>query len=118
MTIKELESLQRSLIVTENTSKDHLNLSGLFTAMIKKASQCERFASDILYDIDALKADISALENGETFSRYLGYRKNGIDHTAFIKCRTISDYQAMQYLIVSMVNDMITIDLFELEVNL
>ncbi len=67
------------------------NLSSEYTTLIQTAGRfCEYYASDILYDIQAVEKDLAdsiAFLNGETDVRkqYLfGFRKDGVDHKEFV----------------------------------
>lgn len=67
------------------------NLSSEYSALIQMAGRfCEYYASDILFDIQALEKDLKdpiAFLNGETDVRkqYLfGFRKDGVDHKEFV----------------------------------
>ena len=70
------------------------NLSDEFSQLIQLAAQhCTRFASDILYDIDAVRRFLSdSLEHDSTEEPItklfvFGFRENGIDHETFVKAR-------------------------------
>ena len=76
-----------------------LNLSGLFTLLIKTAGRiCESYASDLLYDIDEMKADLRNAESFRKSKRYskgqdgaerltyvLGFRDYGVDHREWVE---------------------------------
>ena len=78
-----------------------LNLSGLFTLLIKTAGEeCLGYASDLLYDIDEMKADLRNAESFRKSKRYsngpdgterltyaLGFRDYGVDHKEWIDVR-------------------------------
>lgn len=65
--------------------------------LIRVAAKCtERFASDLIIDIDSMRADIAErLSQDEPISLeyYFGFRDSGIDHRAFIETRNKFEYQ-------------------------
>lgn len=75
------------------TIKDNgTNHSSIVTKMVQLAGRiCERFASDIVYNADAF---IRAIENNESFDRYLFFRENGVAalKTEDIRCIEGTDY--------------------------
>ena len=64
----------------ENTGVLSINLSEIYTLLIKKAAECEAFSSDILYDFEEIK---KALVNGEFEDIIVfGFRDMGVDSAA------------------------------------
>lgn len=67
------------------------NMSTAFSWMIQAAGTCRFYASDVIYDIEAIKQEIDAFArniwNGihnETYVRYIGIREMGVDSNSFI----------------------------------
>lgn len=79
---------------TCNRLKD-LNMSTIFTELIKQAAKCESYSSDICYEIQEIMNAISGItrpetilgENGEGKAYMFGFRDWGVDHDNFIKGR-------------------------------
>lgn len=67
------------------------NASTAFTWMIQAAASCKHYASDIIYDIDAIRNTIDqfasniidGIEN-EEYIRFVAVRDMGVDSTGFI----------------------------------
>lgn len=61
------------------------------------AKWTNRFASDLLVDIDSLRRNFAKLLNDEKYSNYLvyyfGFRKDGIDHKEFIEIQSYLEYR-------------------------
>ena len=71
------------------------NLSSIFTRLIQEAGRwCESYASDILIDIDSIKAQA---ERGEPGRFVLGFRQFGVDHATFIESRLKNDPYGKEY---------------------
>ncbi len=79
---------------TCNRLKD-LNMSIIFTELIKQAARCETYSSDICYEIQEIMNGISGItppetilgKNGEGKTYMFGFRDWGVDHDNFIKSR-------------------------------
>ena len=73
------------------------NMSSEFSAMIKEAARCNAYASDLLYDIEAIKEMVTSVNpmdfpddrsNDENFPVVgVGMRKMGVDGNSFILSR-------------------------------
>lgn len=62
-----------------------INMSNIFTELINAAgTYCERYASDLLYEINSIE---EAMQNRENYLAYIGIRLNGVDGINFIKSR-------------------------------
>lgn len=63
----------------------NINTSDIFSELIQAAGMgCERFSSDIIYDIN----DITyAINNGDNEVFYIGIRTDGVDGTSFMRVR-------------------------------
>lgn len=76
-----------------------LNLSSIWTKLIKEAAQCDAYCSDILISYDAV---VRQLNNGaEKVTEYFGFRDYGIDHDTFIKARLPYEYRKIYKLTIS-----------------
>ena len=93
---KSEEFVEKAWIVNEEAWG--LNLSGLFTLLIKEAGRiCDDYASDLLYDIDEMKADLKNRDAFAKSKRYsnaggverltylLGFRDKGVDHKEWVE---------------------------------
>lgn len=61
-----------------------INLSGVYTKLIQEAGRwCERFASDILYDIQSIDEWIKEWDTHNDSRKFLmGFREDGVDSAA------------------------------------
>lgn len=93
---------------TEKTSvfwaEDAANagLSSEFSVLIQQAGRwCESYASDILIDIDSVKAYLigmgEGMEKPEDREFWFGFREMGVDGLTFIEARTERVYASMVY---------------------
>lgn len=67
-----------------------VNLSSSFTAMVKEAAKCNRFSSDLIYDIQTINARLNLFDlfDEECYSPILiACRKDGVDGNGFITSR-------------------------------
>lgn len=63
----------------------NMNYSDIFTELIQAAGLgCERYASDLFYDLEYIKKTVDNLVNEVMF---IGIRANGVDGTDFIRNR-------------------------------
>lgn len=62
-----------------------LNLSSIWTKLIKESAECDHYSSDFLIHYDCIVRKLNAGWNKLT--EYFGFRDYGVDHDAFIKCR-------------------------------
>ena len=60
------------------------NYSSIFSELIRAASVCEFYASDIFIDLKQIEQSIIECENKVY---YIGYRDSGVDGNSFIKSR-------------------------------
>lgn len=63
------------------------NMSSIWTALIKEAARCNRYSSDILIDIRSIENKMKGREIADGDKWYFGFRKDGVDHAAFIETR-------------------------------
>lgn len=81
---------------------DCMNLSSIWTRLIKESAQCDAYSSDILIHYDALKRKLEYVPiEGKTVSEYFGFRDYGVDHDAFIECRMPYEYRKIYKLTVN-----------------
>lgn len=81
---------------------NNINMSSIWTALIKEAARCQSYASDILIDIDSVREKLEA-ENPVDFTYYFGFRDNGVDHEQFIRNRQSGKYRIIMALNVRFV---------------
>lgn len=73
-----------------------VNMSGIFSTLMKEAGKCESYASDLLIDLYPIlkwqrgDANFDTITN-ETF--LFGFRDCGVDHDKFIKARLEQGYE-------------------------
>ena len=89
-----------TLIDTIHGQPNAINLSSIYTLLIKEAGKCEAYSSDILIDIDSIKESIKQFD-GDTKIHYIGFRNYGTDHETFIVCRNESEYRKVYMITVS-----------------
>lgn len=62
--------------------KTEINMSSIYSKLIQEAGRyCDRFASDLLYDIQNIEHHLEA-QKSETL--YIGFRRYGVDSNAYI----------------------------------
>ena len=62
----------------------NINMSSIYTALIKEAARCDNYASDVLYDIKHVEEEL--YENMKETSRvFFGFRDMGVDHKDYIR---------------------------------
>jgi len=81
---RTLEGMRHIEIATGQGTTTSYNMSSVFTKLIKEASKCEMYSSDILYDIEALENDIKNSKHEDIKVRYFGIRDYGVDGVEFI----------------------------------
>ena len=64
----------------------NVNLSSEFTELIKQAARCNRYSSDILYDIGSVN-DAMETWTGEKTLFVFGFRRDGVDGNSFVLSR-------------------------------
>lgn len=94
MTISEIISKLHIInTITESArwsdyeNKIDVNMSTIYTKLIKDAARCNAFSSDLLYDIQAFEDRLKTCEPGAI---YLGFRKMGVDGENFIVSRCVN----------------------------
>ena len=75
--------------IKETNKIGNLNISGIFSELIQAAGMgCERYASDLFYDLTAIN---HAIKLAEERVFYIGIRTNGVDGESFIRSRLNRD---------------------------
>ena len=93
MTIQELfEKLSPSK--TENIRGQVLadglsvNISDIFTRLIKDAARCNSYSSDVYYDLQKIEEMVRNYRNfAEVEPIFIGFRRHGVDGNSFILSR-------------------------------
>ena len=77
------------------------NFSTEWSRLINEAGRwCESYASDILYDYDAINDYLNELTSGkemESKEFWFGFRQSGVDGLGFIRSRTEREYASHVY---------------------
>lgn len=68
-----------------------VNLSDAYTRLIKDAARCSRFSDDLLFETTKIKNKIDNFDGNE-FLTLIGFRKDGVDDSAFVLLRCQRDY--------------------------
>ena len=91
--------------------KFDVNLSTEFSILIQNAGRwCEHYASDILYDIDAVKETINQWRHltDEKTEILFGFRQCGVDSNTFIAARAeqrFNEYRAIYAMEIEFIHD-------------
>ena len=74
--------------ISSYSGRYEVNYSSILTALIHEAGRyCERFASDLFLDWQAVDQTINDAEPGDSRTFLFGFRKDGVDHDRFIFSR-------------------------------
>ena len=95
-----IEEARGQLIVRGRQVSLNINMSSIWTALIKEAAKCESYASDVLIDIDTVRTKLES-DHPEDFTQYFGFRTNGVDHYEFIRNRGSDAYRKIMALHVT-----------------
>lgn len=89
MNMKKLdESLRARVDEVRGQDSKLINLSGIFSELIKLAGKCDKYNSDVLYDIEYIGEMVKRVDTtGNRESVYIGFRDWGTDGTSFIEAR-------------------------------
>lgn len=88
------------LIIRGGEVSLNINMSSIWTELIKEAAKCDSYSSDVLIDIDAVREKLAS-GKPEDFTYYFGFRDNGVDHEAFIRNRGSEGYRRILSLSVT-----------------
>lgn len=87
-------------------NKAEINMSSIYTKLIQEAGRfCDAYASDLIIEIDSVR---KAIECYESKDFYFGFRDMGVDHNAFIECRSLNElreYRAIWKLSLAFTED-------------
>ena len=81
-----------------------VNLFSEFTELIKQAARCNRYASDLIYDINSVN-DAMETWTGEKTLFAFGFRRDGVDGNSFVlsrvnnECKNIYDIHKLYFAI-------------------
>ena len=65
-----------------------VNLSDIFTRLIKDAARCNSYSSDIYYDLRKIDENVHNYRNNADFEPiFIGFRRHGVDGNTFILSR-------------------------------
>lgn len=75
-----------------------VNLSDLFTALIRDAARCNSYSSDVYYDLCTIEREIKDYRAGQDFTPiFVGFRRHGVDGNSFILSRLENDLRGNVY---------------------
>lgn len=68
--------------------KLEVNMSNTYTQLIKEAARCNRYSSDIIYDIQAMEDAWKSFDPEAEMPFFIcGFRKDGVDGKCFVESR-------------------------------
>lgn len=63
----------------------NINMSSIYSLLIKEAAKCDHYASDVVIDIESVEEQ---LKNAQTsWDYFFGFRDMGVDGPSFVKIR-------------------------------
>lgn len=66
------------------------NMSAIYSEFIKQAARCNRYNSDVIYDIQTIN-DAMETWTGEKTLFAIGFRRDGVDGNSYIQSRLEND---------------------------
>ena len=90
------ESKTKGIIATGYNDPSTVNMSDIWTTLIQNTGRfCERYASDIVIDINMIQDDLRNLNNVNEYENIyaIGIRKEGVDGNAFLTHRLKDAYK-------------------------
>ena len=90
--MKLVKEAQGQLISRGGKASADINMSSIWTELIKEAAKCDSYSADVLIDIDTAREKLAS-GKPEDFTCYFGFRDNGVDHEAFIRNRKSEGYR-------------------------
>lgn len=87
--------------------KMEANLSSEFSELIRQAARCNRYGSDLIYDINNVNDAMETWE-GERKLFVFGFRRDGVDGNSFVlsrinnECKSIYDIHKLYFAIYFM----------------
>lgn len=98
--MKLVKEAQGQLIIRGEKASVNINMSSIWTELIKEAAKCTSYSADVLIDIDTAREKLAS-GKPEDFTYYFGFRDNGVDHEAFIRGRKSDEYRRILSLSVT-----------------
>lgn len=81
-----------------HNGKLDINLSSEFTQLIKEAARCNRYSSDIIYDIGNVNDKLEAFNPDDEMPIFaMGFRRDGVDGNTFILSRLNNNHGGSMY---------------------
>lgn len=71
----------------DDNGKLQVNMSYIYSKLVKEAAKCKQFASDIIYDIAAIEDNISGIQECVTSNTVIGFRELGTDGNTYMRNR-------------------------------
>ena len=68
----------------------NFNRSEMYSTLIKDAARCEKYNSDIVYDIEYLQEVFDNFHDWQA-PIWIGFRNLGVDNTDYVLCRCCED---------------------------
>lgn len=95
----------------DSNDKLQMNMSYIYSKLIKEAAKCKQFASDIVYDIANIEDSISEIQECKTNNIVIGFRESGTDSNTYMKNR-VKKYPFIKFYTSIL---MLTLDYSEVE---
>ena len=70
-----------------------VNMSDIYSTLIKEAARCNSYNSDVVYDINYIHDKLKEYRGGNFEPIFVGFRKYGVDGTSYILSR-MEDYSS------------------------
>ena len=65
-----------------------VNMSGVYSQLIKEAARCNNYNSDVVYDIEDIMDRLKEFRAGDEWKPvFIGFRRHGVDGTSFVLSR-------------------------------
>lgn len=98
--MKSVKEAQGQLIIRGEKASVDINMSSIWTELIKEAAKCTSYSADVLIDIDTVREKLAS-GKPEDFTCYFGFRDHGVDHETFIRRRGSVGYRRILSLSVT-----------------
>lgn len=102
MTSKELfnklkPSSKEEYVAQALTNGLSVNMSGIYSQLIKEAARCNNYNSDVVYDIESIQEKLAEFRQGDSWEPvFVGFRRHGVDGTDFVTTRCESPERAYE----------------------
>lgn len=80
----------------DGNDKLQMNMSYIYSKLIKEAAKCKQFASDIIYDIASIEDSINEIQECKTSNIVIGFRESGTDSNTYMKNR-VREYPLVKF---------------------